>query len=265
MKKTLVVIAFIIIILLILLVGALFLFRSRTTGPKKAAATERLIGMPAAGLVINPFQGSVDLKNISLENPDGFSDRVFASLPELFVDLDTKSIKAPVKHFREIRLHLLNVALVRRKDGIYNFESILHKKKTQREAEEKAKEKKTSIRIDRLKLRIGHIIFLDYTVRGGKPLVIRFDVNMDETYTNVSDLEDLGKKVSKKFMDKITIGNIQNFEVKDLPDIARSALDAIPDETKDRIFGHGKDRNRVLKELGGRFSNKIKDIGKKQE
>lgn len=263
MKRTLVVIAFIIFVLLVLLFGIMSLLRSRTTGPKKEAVTEQLIGMPAAGLVIDPSQGSIDLKNISLVNPDGFSDRVFASLPELFIAFDTKSLKSPVKHFREIRLHLLNVVLVRRKDGVYNFESVLHKKKTQREAEEKAKEKKLSVRIDRLRLRIGHIIFLDYTVRGGKPLVIRFDINMDETYTNVSDLEDLGKKVSKKFMDKITIGNIQNFEVKDLPDIARSALDAVPDETKDRIFGRGKDRNRVLKELGGRFSSKIKDIGKK--
>lgn len=197
MKKTLVVLAFILVVFLILLLGTMYLFKSRAS-PQKAATTEKLITMPVTGLAINPFQGTIDLKNVALLNPDGFSDRVFASVPELYVDLDMATITSPKKHFREIRLHLESMVIVRRKDGLYNFELLLERRAVRKKAEKKAKEKKTTLRIDRLRLQVGHFTFLDYTVRGDKPLIIRFDVALDKTYTNINDLEATGNRSRRR-------------------------------------------------------------------
>lgn len=260
MKKTLVVLGIIIAVILAVVLALLFAI-SRRTGNTSGPPTT--IALPAPGAGINIFEGSVDLKNIAFLNPAGFAERTFVAVPEVYVAVDTATLTGTgVKRFHEIRIDIAQVTAIRRKDLKYNFEWILHQRKAQKKTEEEAKKHKQKIRIDRLHLKFGRIVFMDYTVRGDKPLMIRFDVNMDETYTGIDDLEKLGKKVSKKFIDKITVGDIQNFELKDLPDIARSALAAIPDETKDRVFGRGKDRNRVLKELGQRLTNKIKGFKK---
>jgi hypothetical protein len=260
MKKVLVVLGILILVVLIVILAFLYVIRSRTTPGSNAPVAYT---MPPTGASINIFDGVLDQKNVSLANPADFEDKVFVSLPELYVSVDTGTLtKAGVKHFREVRVNVAYVNAVRRKDGKYNFEWILHQKKAQKKAEETAKKQKTKVRIDRLHVKFGNIIFKDYTVRGGKPLVIRFDVNMNETYTNIEDLEQLAKKVSKTFLDKIDIGDIRNFEIKDLPDISRSALAAVPDQTKDEVFGPGKNRDRVLKELSKRFMNKIKGMKK---
>jgi uncharacterized protein involved in outer membrane biogenesis len=253
MKKTLVVLGSIIVVVLVVILVILFIIQKRTAPRGNEPPS---LAMPVTGMSIDMFEGTVDLRNITLLNPADFAERTFVSIPEIYVDVDTGTLSSQkLKHFREIRLSVANVILIRRKDGKYNFEWLLHQRKAQRQA---AKKSKMAIKIDRLKLTFGHVIFTDYTVRGDKPLFIRFDINMDKTYSNITSPEDLGKQVSKTIMDSIAVGEIRNFEIKDLPDIARSALEAIPDETKDRIFGPGKDRNKVLKELGHRFMNKIK-------
>lgn len=256
MKRLLAVLGVIIVVILAGILVLLFMIRSRTA-PK--GGEPPAVSLPVTGATINIFDGDLDLKNFTLTNPSGFEGRTFISIPEIYVSIDTGTIAGPqVKHVREARINIAEITAIRRKDRKYNFEWILHQKKVQAKVSEKAAQNKLRYRIDKLRFTFGHVIFLDYTVRGDKPFFVRFDIDLDKTYTGISDLEALGKSVSKDILDKVSIGDIRNFEVKDLPDISRSALAAIPDDTKDRIFGTGKDRDRVIKELSHRFANKVK-------
>jgi hypothetical protein len=256
-KKPLIVIGIVIAVLLLLIAAFAYVIKRRTSpGDGRSIAAQT---MPAEGICMNIFNGVADLRNITVGNPEEFRDRVFVSVRQLYVRADPAALTGKgTPRLREVRIDVAQALIVRERNGRYNFQVLLDMLPEEKEKE--VEKEAAKFRIDRLRVVFDNLVFLDYTARGDKPLFIRFDIDMDKTYSDIDDAEEFRSKVIGDFIANINVGEIRNFELINLVDIARSALNAVPDDTRTRIFGPGKEREPVLEELGSRFGNRIKEL-----
>lgn len=144
---------------------------------------ELKIGSLNLGLI----SGKLDVKNLKLNNPKGFADRTMVDMPELYVDLDTGSlVGGKGAHLRQLRLYLKELVIVKSADGKLNLDAL--KPKGEQKAKEPGKKSEApAIRIDQLKLKVDRVVYKDYS-KGGQPSVQTFDINLNESYDNISNI-----------------------------------------------------------------------------
>lgn len=115
-----------IILVLVLLGAAALIFMDQII--KKIA--ERRIhaetGMQAriGNLKVKFSAGSLSIKDFTLLNPPGFGPSPLLNIPELAMELDRDAARSGKLRFKEIRLHLSELNLVKDKFGKFNVEGI---------------------------------------------------------------------------------------------------------------------------------------------
>ena len=114
--------------------------------------------------------------------------------------------------------------MVKNKDG--KVVLILKAGKEQKEDKEKPKEKAAKapeVKIDNLELKIGKVIFKDYT-KGDKPSVKEFNINIDEKYNNISNLNAVVSIVVVKVLTSTALAGITSVDIKGLNASVSGAL-----------------------------------------
>jgi hypothetical protein len=101
-----------------------------------------------------------------------------------------------------------------------NIDSLktIQQQQKQKEKAEKApppEAKKPKIQIDVFRLKIGRVVFKDYS-KGGEPYVKGFSINIDDTYTNITDPNELISLILLKALQKTTISSLTGFSLDDL-------------------------------------------------
>lgn len=159
----------------------------------------------------------VDIKDLVLYNPKGFEEKIMLDMPEIYVDYDLPAIAKGKVHLEEVRIDLKEFVVVKNDKGELNLDSL----KVVRDQKEGAKEtavekgKAPQVQIDKLELKIGKVVYKDYS-KGAKPSVQEFDVNLDEEYRNVDDLNKLVSLIVVKALSNTTIARLTNFDLKGL-------------------------------------------------
>lgn len=171
------------------------------------------IGSMRAGI----FKSVIDIKRLVLANPAGFSDRTMADMPEIYVRYDLPAVLGGKIHLPEVRLALKEFVVVKNERGELNLNAI---RSVQRRKEPAPGSKPDSgaapaIMIDKLTLSIGKVVYKDYS-RGGTPLVKEFNINLNETYTNVDSPYKLANLIVVKALMNTSIAGIANFDLKGL-------------------------------------------------
>jgi len=167
------------------------------------------IGMLNVG-VLKPI---VNIRNLLLLNPPDFPDRNMIDMPEIYVDYDLPAIMGGKIHLPELRLNLKEFTVVKNARGKLNLDSLtsVQQQKSGKAAAGKAPE----IQIDSLKLTIGRVIYKDYS-KGGAPDIKTFDINLSESYTNVTNPYSLASLIVVKALMNTTIPSLANFDIKGL-------------------------------------------------
>jgi len=160
----------------------------------------------------------VGINELQLFNPPEYSDRVMLDMPEIFVNYNLSDLFKGKVHVEDFRLHLKEFVIVKNADGELNIDAlkpVQEQKKEEKVAEEeepKEKGKAPEIQIDNLELRIEKVIYKDYS-KGGEPRVKEFNINLNESYSDITDLDAIISLIIVKTMMNTTIGSLANFDV----------------------------------------------------
>lgn len=175
-------------------------------------------------LQVGVFQSRVHARGIKLHNPHGFPDPMMADLPELYVDYDLPAFFTGRTHLRELRVDLREFTVVKDRQGRLNLDSLTAVKKAK---EEKGKEKKPakpgSFQIDQLDLKVGKVVYKDYSA-GGEPSVREFNVNLHERHSNVNDPAALGALIVSRALFNTAVAGLANFDLGALDNYAKDVL-----------------------------------------
>lgn len=205
----------------------------------------------AESVNVGVFKSSIDMKGLKLLNPSGFTDPVMVDIPRIYVDYNLGDCIRKKVHLEELILHLEEVVVVKNKEGELNLDCLKvvkdeKEKETTDEGEEEKEGKAPDIQIDVLALRIGKVVYKDYS-RSSSPKSREFKVNIDERYENITDLQELGRLVAVRALTKTTIAQLADFDLgslhKGLGDITSAATTGI-EKGAEEVLGVGKEAAR---------------------
>jgi len=169
------------------------------------------------GVDVGVTNTQIGIKEFKLFNPSGFQNEAMMDMPELFVNYDLASFFKGKIHLEELRLNLKEFVVVKNEKGELNLDSLKSVKKSKEAKEEKPKEesKMPEIQIDVFHLKIGRVLYKDYS-GGGKPQVNEFDVGIDEKYENITNPQALASLIITKALMNTTIAKLTNFDLGSL-------------------------------------------------
>lgn len=160
----------------------------------------------------------ISIRDMNILNPEGFSDKTMLIVPEVYVDYDLLELLKKEVRLREVRVNLKEFVVVKNAKGQTNLEYV---KGLGREKDKKKDDKKGSsapdINIDKLSLKIGKVIYKDYS-SGGKPAVSEYNINIDARYKNIKNPGEIIKIIVAKALMNTALGKITDFnQFKDMP------------------------------------------------
>lgn len=167
----------------------------------------------------------VDIRGIRLANPAGFPDPTMADLPEIYVRYDLAVILAGTIHLPEARFALAEFVVVKNAKGELNLNALTSvKAQKKREAPSQvARGKAPALKIDKLTLSIGKVVYKDYS-RGGEPAVKEFPINLNETFTDVDDPYKLASLIVVKALMNTPVAALANIDLNGLRGTVSDAL-----------------------------------------
>jgi len=199
------------------------------------AAKQVVRGMTGLKLHMDGFRVGiitqvVDIKGLRLSNPANFKEPVMANIPEIYMSLDIWALLKNQAHIKEMRLDLKEFVVEKNERGELNLNSLNVVKSdasarpspaAQKSAAPAKKEgKEIAFKIDKLKLKIGKVIYKDYS--SGTLQTREFNINIDETYSDIEDPMVLASLIITKALMNTTIASLSSFDLTSI----RGALPA---------------------------------------
>ncbi len=164
----------------------------------------------------------VDIRGLKLHNPKGFKDKMMMDMPQIYVDYDLPAILGGKIHLNDMVIDLKELLVVKNEQGDLNLNS-LNVVKDQKKAAPAEKKEMPQVQIDNLRLKVGKVIYKDYS-KGGSPSVQEFDINIDESYKDIDDPQELISLIIVKAIKKTAIAKLTNFNVGKLEGYASDVL-----------------------------------------
>jgi len=214
MKKLFIILVALACVILVLLFAKDIIIK---TAVEKGVEFVTGLKLNIGSLNIGILKPIADIKNLQLFNPSDFPDRTMVDMPEIYVNYDLPAIIGGKIHLPEVRLALKEFVVVKNSEGKLNLDAL---KSVQAQKEGKSPSQKTAgkapdIKIDSLKLSIGKVIYKDYS-KGGAPDVKEFNINLNESYTNVDDPQALASLIVVKALMNTSIAALTNFDLQGL-------------------------------------------------
>ena len=180
---------------------------------------ELVTGLPLRmrSLNVGIIRTLVGIKNLKLFNPKGYPDKVMLDMPEIYIDYNLPAIFKGKIHLEEMRINMREFTVVKNKKGELNLDSlkVVQAQKKSRAPQEKEKGKIPEIQIDLLELKIGKVVYKDYS-KGGAPSIKEFNVNLNERYENITNPYSLVSLIVVKTLMNTTIASLADFDLKGL-------------------------------------------------
>jgi len=208
MKKLAIVAGIVVVVFVALLLCKNVLIKMAVEdGAKKATGLTLTIGSMDVGLLAP----KVDVINMRLLNPPGFTDKVIIDIPRFFISFELASFFTKRAHFKTAELDLKELMVVRNKERKLNIDALtsVREKKQKKPAEEK---KAPQVTIDQLILKIGTVVYKDYSL-GEKPATQTFTIGLNEVYRNVTDLKKLVNLIIVRALERTAIAQLTGFDL----------------------------------------------------
>jgi len=178
----------------------------------------------------------VGIKEMKIFNPKGFDDEIMCYVPEIFVDYNLGAMIKGKVLLEDVRLNLDRLTIVKNKQGQTNLDALKAKKARanppqQRENDgKKAREKKVpKIQINHLVLKIGTVIYKDYS-KGEKPVVKEYHINISEEINDIMDVKALLGIIVARTLAKTALTSLADFNkdvVKDAVGASKQVVDIL--------------------------------------
>jgi uncharacterized protein involved in outer membrane biogenesis len=191
---------------------------------KLAANIDLAIGNANIGLP----ETQAGLNQITIGNPAGFPDEPMISVPEVYVDYTIGGLMGDTTHLEELRLHVDRILIVRNKDGKINVKELLPPSEDTpdqpgRPGPPGEPEGPPRFRIDSLSLKIGDVVYRDYTF-GDTPREQTFALNIDEQHANVTSAGGIAALIVGKALMNSSLSALANLDLDGFTSIAGPAF-----------------------------------------
>lgn len=176
---------------------------------------------------VDIFKSRIGIEGLKLYNPQGFKDRVMVDMPEIFVAYDAPALLKGKAHFSQIRIHLKEFVVVRNEAGQLNLDSLkIVKGQGPAKTPKEKKKEIPEFQIDDLKLKIGRVIYKDYSKKARVKTRI-YNINISENYKNITTTHTLVALIVVKALMKTTISSLANFDVGPLMEGVKATLKGV--------------------------------------
>jgi hypothetical protein len=166
---------------------------------------------------VGVIKTAVDIKGLKLQNPAGFRDRTMVDMPEIYVNYDLPAVIGGRIHLPEVHIALKEFVVVKNEKGELNLNSLraVQAQKQGKSPSQTVSGKAPDIKIDLLMLSIGKVIYKDYS-KGREPDVKEFNINLNESYTDIDNPYSLVSLIVVKALMNTTIASLTNFDLNGL-------------------------------------------------
>lgn len=210
------------ILLVITALVALVLARNIVVKAAIENGVRIVTGLPLSmgKLDLNFSKSFVDIENLIIKNPSGFHDTSLVEIPKIFVAYDLPGILKGKTHLKGLEFEMSQFTVVKNEQGALNLDRLKALQGTQKASAQrpaqgpKAPAKAIPIQIDMMRLKIGKVVYVDYS--GGSPATREFRINFDQSYQNITDLNSVARLIVLKAMMSSGISNLVNFDVQGL-------------------------------------------------
>ena len=221
---------------------------------------------------------SVDIEGLTLKNPAGFHDTALVDIPKIFVSYQRAAIFSGKIHLKNIEFDLKQFTVVKNEKGELNLDRLKALQGTQKAPAKARKEapeapaKPIPIQIDMMHLKIGKVVYVDYS--SGNPVTKEFLISVDQSYENITDLYSVVRLIVLKAMMSSGIANLTNFDLgglegsltgafnissKAAAEAAAKSLDILKNAAQDPTATAGK-AEAVLKNTAGTVTETAKGL-----
>jgi len=247
----------IIVVIVLIVIGRNIIVK--TVVPIAARSTEG-IKMSLGKVNIGLTDALIGIKDIEIKNPKGFPKGNMVEINEIYIDPVVADIFKDNVHLVEVRFDLDNLVIIKNEDGDFNFKKLTQAKKIQDGEEddepddmsdEKEKSKKYKIQIDSLKLKLGTVVYKDYSV-GSEPKIATFNINLDDEYEDITNPAMIGSIIFTKIMTQTSLSSLTGIDMSSINNV----LDFDADDLKhlhENILG--KD---TVNKIGGKATESMK-------
>jgi ElaB/YqjD/DUF883 family membrane-anchored ribosome-binding protein len=262
--------SFIIISIIFALLAAIYFGRNLIIKTSVSAGVKAMTGLKLSvrSMNIGILNSLIGINGLELFNPPGFIDKLMVDLPEVYVDYNLGAFIKRKVHLEEVRLDLKEFAVIKNEKGELNLDSlrVVEEKKEKKTEDEEEKTEMPEIQIDVLELKIGKVVYKDYS-KGTPAKLKEFNVNIDERYENITDPRALISLIVVKALKNTTIASLTNFNLGALQEnVAGKLKDTTRKvvETADKVIETGKeDVEKKVKEASEKATEAGKDVGEK--
>ena len=179
----------------------------------------------ARSIDVGVFNASMDVKGLVIFNPPSFPDKVMAEIDRLYVNYDITSGFRRQIHIRDMVFYVGTVNVIKDEKGRNNLNSfkIVNAIELIDKGASSKNGKMPRIRIDRLHLKGGKVIYKDYT-RAPYPAVTEFEVRVDESYENITNPYELVSLIVSRSLVKTSPSTIIGFDLKPFQNQVKDAM-----------------------------------------
>lgn len=154
-------------------------------------------------LNFNPLEGRIALRELSIYNPPQFREKVMAYLPLLKLNFKWVPFLKGNIVVTDMFINISAINIIKIKGGYLNitalksFPAKVNKgKKEKLLLRRKSLKEKSKIKIAHLRIKIGKIIYKDYSKKPYK--IKKFNINSDREYYNIENIRTLRDKILVK-------------------------------------------------------------------
>lgn len=220
MKKIGMIIAIVLAVMLVLSFAKNIIAKTSVSAGVRAITGLKL---SMRSMNIGIFRTLIAIKALKLHNPTGFPDKLMLQMPEIYVDYDLGALLKKKVHLEELRLNLEEFTVVKNEKGELNLDSLKVVQAQKEGSKPEEKGKAPQMQIDRLELKIGKVIYKDYS-KGKTPSVKEFDINLDERYENITNPYSLVSLIVVKALMNTTIATLADFDLQGLQSTVSDTL-----------------------------------------
>jgi uncharacterized protein involved in outer membrane biogenesis len=215
----------IIVLIIVAVLGGLVLGRNFIIKSAVSRGVQLLTGLKLKidRMHIGIFAPVIDVDGLRLFNPKGFVDPSMIDMPRMYVDYDLGAFLRKETHLRQVKLNLKEFMVIKNEKGELNINALKTVKPEKKEPVPVKEKKKVEFRIDELDLKIGKVIYKDYS-RGSPPKVSEFNINIDQRFKNITDAKALVNLIVVKALVNTTIASITGFDLQGLSQSAYQTL-----------------------------------------
>jgi hypothetical protein len=223
MKKLIIILAALVVIIAGLSLGKNLIAKAAV---ERGAQMVTGLQLRIAKMNVGILKTLVNIDNLVLYNPRDFKDRIMIDMPNIYVDYNLGAILKGKIHLYDMRLDLKEFIVVKNKDGKLNLDSlkVVQAQKEGKKPEDKEKVKAPEMQIDSLHLKIGKVIYKDYSTGSENPYIREFNVNINEKYSNINDPYSLVSIIVVKALMDTAIASLTNFDLGGLSNTVTGTL-----------------------------------------